>query len=306
MSAIPRLTIGLPVYNGEKYLTSALDSILQQTFDDFELIISDNASTDATERICSQYSAHDPRVHYFRFDQNYGASRNFNRVVELAPPSEYFKWVAHDDIYQPNFVELCIATLDQDPSVVLAYSKTAEINADCEIIRLPEVKWAFDVPEAHRRFLAYMRLPIKRCFEVFGVIRLDVLRSTHLLGNFAGADLVLLSELALRGKFYEVPERLFLRRHHPGFYDKDRPPRFQRTAWFDTAKQGRIVFPAWTSFFNYMRAVSSAPLQPQARLLCYREMLFYIRRRWKPLLQDLIIAVPQSRKSKHHPIKLTS
>ena len=99
----PRVSIGLPVYNGENFLEFALDSILGQTFQDFELIISDNASTDATESICRRYAAKDSRIRYYRNPNNQGAAQNYNRVFALAR-GEYFKWAAHDDVCKPNYL----------------------------------------------------------------------------------------------------------------------------------------------------------------------------------------------------------
>src|SRR4051794_27811047 len=79
----PRVSIGLPVYNGEKYLAAAIESALRQTFGDLELIISDNGSTDGTREICERFAAEDPRVRYHQEVQNRGAVWNFNRVVQL-------------------------------------------------------------------------------------------------------------------------------------------------------------------------------------------------------------------------------
>src|SRR6185436_17133561 len=98
----PLLSIGLPVYNGQKFITNAVDAILAQTFADLELIICDNCSTDQTEAICRAYAAHDSRVHYYRNEQNIGATNNFNRTFSLAT-GKYFKWATHDDIIQPTY-----------------------------------------------------------------------------------------------------------------------------------------------------------------------------------------------------------
>src|SRR5262249_36899823 len=123
----PRVSIGMPVYHGEPFLKEALDSILAQTYSDFELIISDNASTDRTQEICTAYAAKDKRIQYSRNDKNLGAAKNYNRVFELSS-GEYFKWAAHDDICAPDFLVRCITVLDQDPSVVLCYPR--EIGID--------------------------------------------------------------------------------------------------------------------------------------------------------------------------------
>ena len=98
MSTILRLTIGLPVYNGEKYIAESLDVLLGQSFADFELIISDNASTDGTGDICLRYDRQDSRVRYFRQPDNVGPGPNHNFVAEKAR-GELFKWAANDDLY---------------------------------------------------------------------------------------------------------------------------------------------------------------------------------------------------------------
>src|SRR3989337_590294 len=125
---MPTVSIGLPVFNGEKYLRQALDSILAQTYQDFELIISDNASTDKTQQICREYVKKDSRIRYYRNKRNLGATRNHNRVFELSC-GEYFKWASHDDLLAPEFLSRCVSVLDQDHSIVLCHSKTGRINA---------------------------------------------------------------------------------------------------------------------------------------------------------------------------------
>lgn len=286
-----RLSIGLPVYNGEQYLAQALDSLLSQTFGDFELIISDNASTDRTPEICKDYKARDKRIQYHCMDKNYGAARNFNRVFELAS-SPYFKWAAHDDICEPTFLEQCIDVLDHDPSVLLCYPATAEINELGEVIRKPDVVWDYTNSRPSLRFHSFLR-QYHRCFEFFGVIRSRSLRTTSLLGSYGGADIVLLAEVVLRGPFYQIPDRLFLRRNHPGLYKTGATARHQRTPWFDTSKEGQIIFPAWTSFFGFWKAIRHAPISRREQWSCYVEMARWARLRWKPMVEDLLIAARQ-------------
>jgi glycosyltransferase involved in cell wall biosynthesis len=123
----PRLGIGLPVFNGENYLEETLVSLLSQTYSDFELIISDNASTDGTGDLCRAYAARDRRIKYYRNSTNIGATQNWYRVFDLSC-AEYFAPAAHDDLYAPDYMEKCIAVLQQDPSVVVCYSKTRVID----------------------------------------------------------------------------------------------------------------------------------------------------------------------------------
>src|ERR1700761_38911 len=107
MNSKPLLSIGLFVYNGERYIREAIDSFLSQTFTDFELIISDNASTDATEQICLDYAAKDSRVRYSRNPRNMGAGWNVRRVAELAT-GKYFRWAACDDRCEPDLLRTCV------------------------------------------------------------------------------------------------------------------------------------------------------------------------------------------------------
>ena len=111
------VSIGLPVYNGENYLSAAIESIAAQTFQDFELIISDNDSTDRTPEICRHYMMQDKRIRYFRNKRNLGAAPNYNRTYELSQ-GQYFKWTAHDDIICPDFLAKCVVALEAEPEAV--------------------------------------------------------------------------------------------------------------------------------------------------------------------------------------------
>jgi len=212
----PRLSIGLPVYNGEKYLSIALDCILNQSFTNFELIISDNASTDSTEEICRSYALKDARVRYYRNEKNIGAGWNFNRVFELSR-SEYFKWICADDTHEPTFLEKCITILDNDFSVVLSYTDSIFIDADGKEMPLPVPSWDLQMESIRERlsFIIYATCKY-RVNVIFGIIRSKALKKTDLMGHFLGQDYRLIGQLSIQGKFYEVPEKLFLRRLHSG------------------------------------------------------------------------------------------
>ena len=145
--APPRVTIGLPVYNGETYLREAIESLLSQSFEDFELIISDNASTDGTRTICEQYAELDPRVLYDRCETNFGARRNYNRLVAMAR-GEYFKWAAHDDNCYPDFLAECVVALGRDPDAVVCYPTTHLIDDKGEV--MSEYRNGLDLPHATR------------------------------------------------------------------------------------------------------------------------------------------------------------
>jgi len=205
-----RLSLGMPVFNGENYIRQAIDSLLSQTFSDFELIISDNGSTDRTEEICRAYAARDSRIHYYRNEENRGAAWNFNRVFELAN-GKYFKWVAHDDLHAPEFFSKCVEALDRDPSIVLAYTNTAKIDGEGKLLgSLPTSIYDLhaDSFNACERF-RYLICVWHACDPIFGVIRSDILKKTPLMRSFISADRMLLAQLALLGRFYEIQEFLF-------------------------------------------------------------------------------------------------
>ena len=130
---MPKVAIGLPVYNGERYLEAALDAIQAQTFTDYEVVICDNASTDRTEAICRAYEARDQRIRYYRNPANIGAAPNFNRTFELAD-GEYFKWFAADDLITPDYLEQCVAALDRNPDAVLCYTRVLVIDDDGKVV----------------------------------------------------------------------------------------------------------------------------------------------------------------------------
>lgn len=214
-----RLTLGMPVFNGERFLEETLDSIASQTFGDYELIVSDNASTDGTAQILAEYSSRDPRIRVVRQETNLGATRNHNVVVELAT-TPLFKWVASDDLIAPTFLERCIDVLDQRPDVIACHTRVMRIDEGSRLIRAEKgIKTNSQRP--HVRF----RNVIARqhsCFSIFGVIRTDILERTGLIRGHIGADRTLLAELALLGPSVEVPEILLFRRMHAGSYSSGR------------------------------------------------------------------------------------
>lgn len=284
----PRVSLGLPVYNGENFLREAIDSILTQTFDDFELIISDNASTDTTEEICREYAAKDQRIRYYRNEYNLGAAPNYNRVFELAT-GDYFKWCAHDDICAPEFLERCVELLEQDTSVVLCHTQTKLIDEQGRLLRDNQTQRRADSPLLELRFREI--LYENDCFQIFGLIRSNLLKKTRLIESYAHGDGVLLARLALLGKFNEIPEYLFFNREHPQMSMQIAESTYEDyTSWFDTARKGKIGFPRWRRFWGYCVSVWETPLSWQERIQCSRHLVHWLRMNRKFLQEDLLIA----------------
>lgn len=262
----PRVSIGLPVYNGAAFVADAIDSLLAQTFSDFELIISDNASTDATGSICRDRAARDARVRYVRNPDNLGATRNFNRVAELAR-GEYFKWAAHDDVHEPDYLRRCVDVLDADAAVVLVYPRSREIDEAGTTIRTVGTDVDADLPSAAQRFRVMIRREYS-CVAIFGLVRTSALRKTKLMSTYADCDRVLLAEISLAGRIRELPEALFVHRQHRHRSVWQFPSRQTRNAWFDPSKAARPAFPYTRQFFGNLAAIRRAPVSAGDRVAC--------------------------------------
>ena len=208
----PTVGIGMPVFNGEQFLEEAIESLLAQTFEDFELVIVDNHSTDGTSEICQSFASRDPRVRYIRQRQNYGINHNFNSAFRLTS-GKYFKWAAYDDVCAPEFLARCVEVLDADPSVALAYPEMPWIDETGS--RLEPRRKSFDPAalqmtasdDAAERFTATMH-NLWYTEHLDGLIRSSALAETRLYHNHFMADHILLSELCLYGRFHRIPEAI--------------------------------------------------------------------------------------------------
>jgi glycosyltransferase involved in cell wall biosynthesis len=208
------VSVGVPVRNGARFLAETLDSLLAQSYADFELLISDNASTDETPEIGRAYAARDPRVRYLRSDVDLGLAGNYNRLFHEAR-GKYFKWAAADDLHEPDYLKCCVEVLDRDPSVVLAYGKSRFIDENGKPVEETDPGFDLQDESAHER-LRYVIRSKRWVNAIFGLVRAEALGRTPLLPKYPSGDYIILGELALLGKFVEVPEVLFLRRLHPG------------------------------------------------------------------------------------------
>jgi len=257
----PVVSIGLPVYNGEKYLVAAIQSFLDQSFVDFELIISDNASTDRTEEICKSFVPRDPRIRYFRNRVNVGATRNHNIVYELST-GYYFKWAGHDDLYAPNYLAECVEVLDRDPDIVLCYPKTILIDdSGRETGRYEENDLDLNSPYPHERLHNILHHPLDMLLSpAYGLARMRCMAKTSGYGNYYGADRVVLEELTLQGVFTKIPEYLFYRRMH-----------LESSSVSNPYYSGSVQGSRWKRFLGNLNGIRRASLSPRERFLCYRE-----------------------------------
>ena len=282
----PTVSIGLPVYNGAEFIVETLDSLLHQTYADFELIICDNASDDGTQEICEAYAARDERIQYLRREVNRGAAWNYNRALEAAA-GRYFKWASHDDLCAPTYLERCVEVLDRAPeSVVLAYPKTVLINAAGNMLGPYEDGLDLRQLEPHQRLRTLIR-NLVMSNAVFGLIRIDALRRTRGHGTYISADYILLAELALQGQFWEIPEPLFLRRDHPGTSRRANTGPSELAEWFKGAgaTQSREFI---RLSGEYLRAIDRATeLSPLKRARAYSTLVPWLRRFHRKIVREL-------------------
>ena len=304
----PKVSIGLPVYNGEPFLCKTLDAILAQTYGNFELIICDNASTDATEEICRRYVARDKRISYYRQSHNVGATSNFNKVFQLSS-GEYFKWAAHDDLITLDYLDRCIEILDGDRSVVLCHSQVQIINERGEFLSDYNIKLHTDSYSPVKRF--HDLLSHHLCYPIFGLIRASTLENTSLMGNYGHTDGVLLASIALEGRFYEIPEPLFFSRNHPQqsmsmFFPEylclasgdevsasKIPDYYAYAVWFDPANQGQAILPHWRIFWEYCRCIWHSSISVREKISCHLSMFKQLKGMEFLLLLDLTIVARQ-------------
>ncbi len=259
----PRVSVGMPVYNRESYVAEAIEAHLRQTYTDFELVITDNNSTDRSGEICRAYAARDPRVKYFRNEENLGAAGNFRRCFELSQ-GEYFRWHPSDDLVGPELLELCVEVLDRDLSVITAYPRTRLIDAFGEIISDYDENLHIMDERPSVRFREVLKR-LRLCNLQYGLSRRDKLARTGLLRSYAGGDIPLIAEMSLYGKFFEVPEHLFYRRMHEEASSAMKDNK-DVMAFFDPKKREKIFLRHWVHLGAHYRSVWRAPLNLSEKL----------------------------------------
>jgi glycosyltransferase involved in cell wall biosynthesis len=286
-----KVEIGLPVYNGEKFLERALAMLLGQSYGEFELIISDNASTDGTEQICRKYADLDPRIRYFRQDQNIGAVANFNWVFENSN-CEYFKWAAVDDLCSPTYLEKVVKILDDDPACIWCHSRSSHIDAAGNLLEDAD---CCDVsyekrgsPIASKRFEDVV-LGKGGCIDSYGLMRSEAIRQTDLFMPLYGAEKIFMAELALIGTYREIPETLFFVRVDDTSSGSLATAEEQQQ-FVDPNGTAKVRFARLSYLKGYLKAIRrSAPgsIEVAKSTLVILRWLFQISK-WKSILEKAI------------------
>jgi len=275
-----RLTVALPVYNGEAFLAASIEAVLGQTYTDYELIISNNASTDGTDEICRHYARLDNRIRYVVQPRNLGAAGNHNATVAMAR-TELFKWASADDLYGRELLEVCIGLLDAHPEAVLAHTWTAAIDAEDRVIQAYPYPLSTSSPSPAMRLRSLLRdhdgLPgAIRADDQYGVVRTAALRRIKPLNSYYHADQTWTASLALQGPFAIHPDWLYFRRHHAGRALQANPTVRSWTANLDPRRADRWRHPAARLYaeyvWNYVDLVRQAPISAEDRRACYRQL----------------------------------
>jgi glycosyltransferase involved in cell wall biosynthesis len=281
MTTTPRLTIGLPVYNGEEYLAESLEALLGQSFTDFELIISDNASTDGTGDICHRYAKQDSRIRYFSQPRNVGIAPNVNFIIGQAR-GELYKEASHDDLYACNLLERCVEALDEYPEVVLAHCWTAKVDSLGNVTRACQYPLSTASLRAPERFRSM--LFDSGGDDDYGVMRMDVRRRAAPMGSHHHSDRTITAEFVLHGPFYQVPDWLYFRREHSG--QNGRAPVRRRCANLDPRRANWWRHPTVRLYgeyvWAYVSAIQRAPLSVADRRECYRYLAQWLISHQRP------------------------
>jgi glycosyltransferase involved in cell wall biosynthesis len=277
LSAVPRLSIGLPVYNGERHIGEALEALLGQTYEDFELIVSDNASTDGTSEICLDSARQDHRVRYIRQTRNIGLVPNHIFVLQRAR-GELFKSAAHDDLYARDLLARCVHALDEDPHAVLAHAWSAVVDSSGGVVGTFGPGVALDAPRAADRFRSVL---YEGCHDYeYAVIRTRALRRMRRQGSYHLADRMFNAELVLYGGFRQVEEWLYFRREHPGPLTRNVR---ERCTTLDPRRANRLRHPVARLYgeyvWAYVTAILRAPLLTSERCECVGILTRYLASR---------------------------
>lgn len=286
-----RVSVGLPVYNAERYLDQALSSLVSQTHEDLEIIISDNGSTDSTTEICRRFAAEDPRIVFHRHDHNRGAGWNFNFVLDQAS-APYFRWYAYDDWLDPRCIERCSAALDADPSLILVWPRTIVVDErGRQTNETPgDLYWDPRTPSSRVDSLLGRHIDqslLRLCTPIYGLIRRDVLTRARPHGSYPSADSAMLVELAMLGPWRRVDDAAFYMRRHAASSTVDKRPD-EIAAWFDPARTIPFVMPTTTLFWGYLLAILTRGVSLRERVKSARVVVWWVfqERRWRVIYSE--------------------
>lgn len=255
------VSVGMPVYNEEKYLRQALDSLLAQSFKNFEVIICDNLSTDSTPQICREYAEKDKRVFYYKNKKFVGACENYNNTFYLCSKKKYFMWASGNDMWHEDYIAECVKVLEERSDVVYCYSLGKRVDKNGNFL----MDWFRYETSTVESPVFRLNSVLFSCTSapVYGLARTDVLYKTGLMRIDLISNIIFLAEIALLGKVYQVDKPLFYIRYLGEQYGGDNTRRVIST-------YGRFVFfSRWRSLFKYFRVIGFFPMTRKQRFLVW-------------------------------------
>ena len=307
----PKISVGLPVYNGERFLAEAIESILNQDFEDLELIISDNGSDDGTYDICRHYAKIDGRVKYYRYPKNLGSSKNGRRTLD-ASSGEYFMWAMDDDLREKTMITDCLSVLENDLSVVMCHTQVKGIDENGKFMGIVNDYVKVDQNTPRERFFSIL-WNLDVCTPIHGLIRTDALHQMPWPSSRSrGTDRIMLSELALIGRFLQIPKPLFIYRFHStrDISTLEKNNSFYQAFNPENELEG-ITLPFCEFAFETLNVVKYASLDENDKAELIGEVLRCFRTRWgKQVAYETNRAIELIRRGKFrkswgesHPVK---
>ncbi len=267
----PRVSFGVPVRNGAETIGRCLDSILRQDFEDFEVIVSDNASTDETCQRVEAIAARDPRVRLIRQATNVGLIENFNALARAAR-GEFFRWVGADDWLEPDYTSCCVGALDARPEAIVATSGFDLVDPDGGAIARDHTGEFLESPSPRRRLarlLWFFHAGLGLYEANYCLIRRPSLLASGLLPVHRKCDWLFSARLCLQGPFVHVPKRLF----HRGWKNPDQAALAGLARRLHPVPQPTLEPSIWLLYRGLARVVAESELPAADRLACQAMVL---------------------------------
>jgi glycosyltransferase involved in cell wall biosynthesis len=284
-TSIPKVSIGMPVYNGEKYMRQAIDSVLSQTYPDFELVISNNNSTDGTEAICKEYAKKDSRIKYIKQPVNIGAVNNFNFLLKHARGT-YFVWLCHDDYLDASFLEVITRYLDEHADVALCVSDCNDVK-DGVIVKTKahdDIRDNADWKVVRRLFFTWKH---KHVLALYGIYRLSIMQTNNIYlkpgfkGIVYGVEHSLLPKVAIQGRIVALPQLLKYERKHPQSLGVSEPIFLRPLLVLINVIYTTIKYQALEAFFSKLPLRQKLDIY-RKMLSCNIPIIFYYSVEWIP------------------------
>lgn len=277
--SLPLVSIGVPVYNDEKWLRRSLDHLLQQDYYNIEIVIADDLSTDGSSKICREYADKDPRIRFFQNKFNFGAVGNHRFVFELST-GDYFAWGSGHDYFHPSFVSRCLEILEQDKSVIHCCYQTLIIGVDGS----PE-KTTTDVLDTRglnpaQRYMKVLKGAVTNADIFYGLYQAKALSQSNPYRNIFGGDLVFLAEISLLGATVQLDEVLHYRQRN-----RYESPEQAEERWIDIMIQPRgfcleAAAPWLDMVYDYIKVIHCSSLSLSDKELLSGEVVAYCKKRF--------------------------